>query len=521
MVALIGASGSGKSTLIRHVAGLIAGDRGAAGGEVAVFGDMVQARGRVARDVAKVRRRLGVIFQQFNLAPRLSVMTNVLAGRLGRMSPTRGALMLFNRDEKRQAVRALRRVGIEHTARQRAATLSGGQQQRAAIARALVQEAEAILADEPIASLDPSSAKRVMETLAEINRSEGVAVLVSLHQVEYARRYCPRTIAMSDGRVVFDGPSRELTAAFLREIYGEASEELILPDADLDASRRRAFAGARLNPPPNSQRRPREMKSIAKFAAYAALAAGLAGPALAERENPDELFFGILSTESSSAQREKWGPFLEAMEASIGRPVKPFFASDYAGVIEGMRFDKVDVVWYGNKSAMVAVDRAGAEIFAQTTEATGDQGYWSVMVVHKDSGLTYEDVMKCDKSLDFGIGDPNSTSGFLVPSTFIFAKEGVNPKDCFKTVRNANHETNLISVATQQVDAAVASSTGMYSRLKKGKPGAVRRAEGSVALAADRLRPDGLASRARRRPEGEDPAFLHDLRPPWHGRRSR
>ncbi|MEM9439442.1 MAG: phosphonate ABC transporter substrate-binding protein [Pseudomonadota bacterium] len=212
------------------------------------------------------------------------------------------------------------------------------------------------------------------------------------------------------------------------------------------------------------------MKPLAHLVTVTAISAVLATPAIAERENPETLFFGILSTESSSAQREKWGPFLEDMEASIGVPVDPFFAADYAGVIEGMRFDKVDVVWYGNKSAMVAVDRAGAEIFAQTTESTGDQGYWSVMVTHKDSGLTYEDVMTCDQTLDFGIGDPNSTSGFLVPSTFIFAQEGVNPNDCFKTVRNANHETNLISAATKQVDAAVASSTGMYSRLKNANP---------------------------------------------------
>ncbi len=213
------------------------------------------------------------------------------------------------------------------------------------------------------------------------------------------------------------------------------------------------------------------MKFLTRLAAASAVALGMAAPALAdERTNPETLYFGILSTESSSAQREKWGPFLEDMQAALGMPIEPFFASDYAGVIEGMRFNKVDVVWYGNKSAMVAVDRAGAEIFAQTTEATGDRGYWSVMVTHKDSGLTYEDVMKCERTLDFGIGDPNSTSGFLVPSTFVFAKEGVNPKDCFKTVRNANHETNLISVATQQVDAAVASSTGMYSRLKLAQP---------------------------------------------------
>ena len=143
------------------------------------------------------------------------------------------------------------------------------------------------------------------------------------------------------------------------------------------------------------------MKLFTRLAAATAVMLGMAAPAMAdERTNPEELYFGILSTESSSAQREKWGPFLEAMESALGMPVKPFFAADYAGVIEGMRFDKVDVVWYGNKSAMVAVDRAGAEIFAQTTEATGDRGYWSVMVTHKDSGLTYEDVMSCDKSLD-------------------------------------------------------------------------------------------------------------------------
>lgn len=232
MVALIGASGSGKSTLIRHIAGLVVADKGGDGGEITVFGEQVQAGGRLSRDVSHVRRRLGVIFQQFNLVPRLTVLTNVLAGRLDRMPKWRGTLMQFSHLEKQRAMQALTRVGIRITARQRAATLSGGQQQRAAIARCLVQESEAILADEPIASLDPASARRVMEILSDINRSEGTAVLVSLHQVEYARRYCKRTIAMRDGRVVFDGPSHDLTTDFLREIYGEASEELILPDAE-------------------------------------------------------------------------------------------------------------------------------------------------------------------------------------------------------------------------------------------------------------------------------------------------
>lgn len=232
MVALIGASGSGKSTLIRHIAGLITADSGALGGRIDVGGETMQADGKLSSKVARLRQHLGVIFQQFNLVPRLTVMTNALTGRLGQVPRLRGTLMMFTETERKIAMRALARVGIAETVRQRASTLSGGQQQRAAIARCLVQEAKLILADEPIASLDPASAKRVMEILSEINRTDGAAVLVSLHQVEYARRYCARTIAMRDGRIVFDGPSAELTTQFLREIYGEASEELILPDAD-------------------------------------------------------------------------------------------------------------------------------------------------------------------------------------------------------------------------------------------------------------------------------------------------
>jgi len=231
MVALIGASGSGKSTLIRHISGLLPADRGSGGGTVTVHGRPVQERGRVARDIAATRAEVGVIFQQFNLVPRLSVLTNVLVGLLGRAPRWRATLGLFTTAEQRLAMAALARVGIAEKARTRAASLSGGQQQRAAIARTLVQGARVVLADEPIASLDPASAKRVMDLLARVNAEDGITVLVSLHQVEYARRYCPRTIAMRDGRIVFDGPSGQLTTAFLREIYGAASGELVLPDA--------------------------------------------------------------------------------------------------------------------------------------------------------------------------------------------------------------------------------------------------------------------------------------------------
>ncbi|MEX2618284.1 MAG: phosphonate ABC transporter ATP-binding protein [Alphaproteobacteria bacterium] len=223
MVALIGASGSGKSTLLRHIGGLIAADSG----DIRVFGANMQSGGRVTRDARQVRVRIGVVFQQFNLVSRLSVLTNVLTGVLGQMPGWRGALGLFNNREKRAAMRALARVGIAGAAAQRASTLSGGQQQRAAIARALVQGADIILADEPIASLDPASSKRVMEVLLDINETDGRTILVSLHQVDYAVRFCRRTVALRDGAVVYDGPSSALTTDILRTLYGDDCDELL------------------------------------------------------------------------------------------------------------------------------------------------------------------------------------------------------------------------------------------------------------------------------------------------------
>ena len=230
MVGLIGASGSGKSTLIRNIGGLIVGDRGQ-GGHVDVLGATVQSGGILGPGARFTRARVGIVFQQFNLVGRLSLLTNVLIGALGRIPGWRGSLALFSRDEKLAAMEALQQVGMAEYATQRASTLSGGQQQRGAIARALMQQAEIVLADEPIASLDPKSARRVMEILAHINRTLRITVVVSLHQVDYAFAYCPRTVALRDGRVVYDGPSTALTPKFLTELYGAQSEELILPGA--------------------------------------------------------------------------------------------------------------------------------------------------------------------------------------------------------------------------------------------------------------------------------------------------
>ena len=230
MVALIGASGSGKSTLLRLISGLETADSDAAKSAIHVLGDTVQSDGRLNRNVRQLRARIAVIFQQFNLVGRLPLLTNVVLGVLGRIPAWRGTLGLFSRSEKVLAMEALKRVGMDGYAAQRASTLSGGQQQRGAIARALVQRAEVLLADEPIASLDPESARRVMDNLARINREDGITVVVSLHQVAYAMRYCPRTIALRDGKVVYDGTSEALNAAFLRELYGADSEELVMDE---------------------------------------------------------------------------------------------------------------------------------------------------------------------------------------------------------------------------------------------------------------------------------------------------
>lgn len=247
LVALIGASGSGKSTLIRAVAGLIPIDRSERGaGEIQLFGEKVQSEGRVTGAAKCVRSRISIVFQQFNLVPRLSVLTNVCVGLLGQIPRWRGTLGVFTHSEKQKAMRALTRVGIAEQALKRGAALSGGQQQRAAIARSLVQGAEIVIADEPIASLDPSAARRVMDILADLNRTDGITVLVSLHQVEYALRYCPRTIALRKGEVVYDGPSEALTPQFLGELYGAESEELFLPS--IDSGRRGSNAAERAIP---------------------------------------------------------------------------------------------------------------------------------------------------------------------------------------------------------------------------------------------------------------------------------
>lgn len=183
-----------------------------------------------------------------------------------------------------------------------------------------------------------------------------------------------------------------------------------------------------------------------------------------------EISFGIISTDSASAQRDRWEPFFRDMEKATGLTVKSFYAPDYAGVIEAMRFNKVQVAWYGNKAAMEAVDRADGEVFAQVVYADGTLGYYSLLITHKDSPYNnLDDVIKNGKSINFGIGDPNSTSGFLVPSYYVFAQRKLDPREVFKTVRNASHGANIQAVLAKQVDVAT-NNTEEIDRLKATKP---------------------------------------------------
>jgi phosphonate transport system ATP-binding protein len=232
-VGLLGASGSGKSTLLRSLCGLERLDGHAS--RVELFGQTLQSGGELSSDIRALRRQTGIIFQQFNLVGRMDVLSNVLTGQLPRMPLWRALTGRFHPDEQLQALQALDSVGLADYAFQRASTLSGGQQQRAAVARALLQGARILLADEPVSSLDPESARRVMDLLHQLNRSQGMTLVVSLHNVAMARKYCDRIIALRAGALVFDGPPMALDDSRLRQLYGTSTEELLLDQHPLEA----------------------------------------------------------------------------------------------------------------------------------------------------------------------------------------------------------------------------------------------------------------------------------------------
>jgi phosphonate transport system ATP-binding protein len=228
-VGLLGASGSGKSTLLRSLCGLERLD--AASSEVQLWGQTLQKGGKLSPSIRQLRTHIGIIFQQFNLVGRIDVLTNVMTGLLPQMPLYRSLLGQFSTEERFKALQALVSVGLSEQAIQRASTLSGGQQQRAAIARALVQGARILLADEPVASLDPESTRRVMDLLRQLQREQGMTLVISLHNVNLARKYCDRIIALREGRLVYDGAPMGLDNQTLRDLYGTRSDELFMDNA--------------------------------------------------------------------------------------------------------------------------------------------------------------------------------------------------------------------------------------------------------------------------------------------------
>jgi phosphonate transport system substrate-binding protein len=205
------------------------------------------------------------------------------------------------------------------------------------------------------------------------------------------------------------------------------------------------------------------MKSVHLLSATLLAAVSLSAAA-------QEINFGVIATDSASVERERWEPLFRDMEKKTGLTIKSFYAPDYAGVVEAMRFNKVQVAWYGNKAAIDAVDRSNGEVFAQVLKADGSLGYRSLLITQKDSPYNnLNDVLKNSKSINFGIGDPGSTSGFLVPSYYVFALNKVDQRTAFKTIRNASHGANIQAVLAKQVDVAT-NNTEELDKLETSKP---------------------------------------------------
>ncbi len=216
---VIGLSGSGKSTLLRCINRLIDPTEGK------ILWDDVDITAAPPAELRRIRRKIGMVFQQFNLVKRSSVMTNVLSGRLGYVNPWMSLIGVWPQEEKKRALQALGRVGIADKAGERADALSGGQQQRVGIARALMQAPKLILADEPVASLDPVLSHSILQYLEQLNK-EGITVVCSLHFLDLVHRYATRVVALNDGIKVFEGAAQEIDRAKFKEIYGEEAQEV-------------------------------------------------------------------------------------------------------------------------------------------------------------------------------------------------------------------------------------------------------------------------------------------------------
>ncbi len=211
-------------------------------------------------------------------------------------------------------------------------------------------------------------------------------------------------------------------------------------------------------------------RSLLALGAVATLALAACGGDDAKKAPKNEVTFSILSTESAQNMESYWAPILADMEKQTGLKVKPFFSGNYSALIEAMRFKQTDLGWFSNQSGLEAVRRSEGEVFARTFDPSGEDGYKSVIIVPMNSPIkTIADLLKCDRSLDFGMGDKKSTSGTLAPMTYVFIPAGKKPETCFKTVLTANHAANLFAVASGQLDAATNNSTAIRLNAQRGQ----------------------------------------------------
>ena len=406
MVGVIGRSGAGKSTLLRMVNRLLDPSEG----RVRFEGrDITRLRGSALH---AWRASAAMIFQQFNLVPRLDVLTNVLAGRLNHIPTARALFMLFTARERALAIRALDRLDIADLALNRADALSGGQQQRVAIARALMQEPRLLLADEPIASLDPMNAKLVMDALRDINRRDGITVLCNLHTLDTARAYCDRIVGMAQGRIVFDGAPETLDEAAVRSIYGAADHEQSLDERITSTS----LAGARrrcLRAPDNPTG---ENNSMLRRVCLAAIAACAFGLAAAHANVPTRPRSSASACWAARTRRTGWRATTSSSsccEQKLGIPVKLFPAADYAGVMQGIAAGQLEMAEFG------ASGFAGAWLDCKCVEpivVPQENGWFHLLLLghgrargfgHQDAGRHEGSFARVGRSeLDVRLSDP-------------------------------------------------------------------------------------------------------------------
>ena len=430
-----------------------------------------------------------MIFQQFNLVPRLDVVSNVLHGTLNRRSTLATMFNLYPEDDIIRAIDILDRLGIAEHAPKRAEALSGGQQQRVAIARALMQDPTIILADEPIASLDPMNAQLVMQALRDIHEQDGRMVIANLHTLDTARRYCDRVIGMRQGRIVFDGTPAQLTTGVARDIYGaDASfSEATTSTPDRNAVRPSRNGGGAITPiifssPASDPRGPickKERRPMNKLLAAAFATTALATGAVAQTEAISEFRIGILGGENAQ-DRMNSNECMRAMtEDALGVPTKLFAPADYNGVIQGLLGGTLDMAWLG-ASAYAAVylqDAEAVEPVLVKINVDGSYGYHSIGFARADSGITkLEDV----KGKVFGFGDPNSTSGYLIPSIEIPQMGEEITMDSgayFGEVKfTGGHEQTIVAVNNGDIDAGVTWADGQGNWEDGYNSGALRKA---------------------------------------------